>query len=86
MTKIIIAYDNKDLRDAWALMIGRFYDTEVDKVSDGWIYGSEKDADLKMHPCIVPFEDLPAEQQAKDVLFRAVVKALMDVNEERDST
>jgi hypothetical protein len=46
------------------------------KVLDGWVYGSAKDADAKTHPCIVPFDMLPPEQQAKDFIFRAVVHAL----------
>jgi hypothetical protein len=46
------------------------------KQADGWVYGPVKDPDAKQHPCIVPFEQLPAEQQAKDYIFRAVVHAL----------
>jgi len=46
------------------------------KVLDGWVYGAAKDADAKTHPCIVPFDMLPTEQQAKDFIFRAVVHAL----------
>jgi hypothetical protein len=44
-----------------------------DKLADGWTYGPVKDAELKTHPCIVPFERLPRDQQYKDHLFRAVV-------------
>lgn len=46
------------------------------KEADGWIYGPVKDAERKTHPCIVPFDLLPREQQAKDFLFRAVIHAL----------
>lgn len=46
------------------------------KLEDGWTYGPVKAPDLKQHPCIVPFADLPREQQAKDFIFRAVVHAL----------
>lgn len=46
------------------------------KVADGWVYGETKDPEKKTHPCLVPFEQLPKEQQAKDYLFRAVVLAL----------
>lgn len=46
------------------------------KRGDGWVYGPEKDPEAKTHPCIVPFDELPQEQQAKDFLFRAVVHAL----------
>lgn len=47
------------------------------KLADGWAHGPAKDADLKTHPCLVPFDQLPLEQQAKDKLFKAVVTALV---------
>lgn len=47
-----------------------------DKAADGWVYGPEKDAEKKTHPCMVPFKDLPSEQKAKDHIFRAIVKTL----------
>lgn len=52
------------------------------KVEDGWIYGPVKD-ELKLeHPCMVPFEQLPRHQQAKDHLFGAICAALLPfVNE-----
>lgn len=46
------------------------------KLADGWTYGPVKDPEAKTHPCLVPFKQLPPEQQAKDYLFRAVVHAL----------
>ena len=46
------------------------------KLADGWEYGPTKDPEAKRHPCIVPFDALPKEQQAKDFIFRAVVHAL----------
>lgn len=46
-----------------------------DKVADGWVHGAVKDAVLKTHPCIVAYEQLPAEQQFKDALFVAIVNA-----------
>ena len=46
------------------------------KLADGWEYGEVKSPDKKTHPCIVAFEDLPPEQQAKDYLFKQVVRSL----------
>lgn len=46
------------------------------KLADGWKYGPVKNPEAKEHPCIVPFGELPKEQQAKDFIFRAVVHAL----------
>ncbi len=46
------------------------------KLNDGWKYGAIKNPDTKEHPCLVPFDELPKDQQAKDFLFRGVVHAL----------
>lgn len=68
---VMFALDNPDApdsaqHDAWM----------ADKIKDGWVYGAVKDASAKTHPCIVPFDQLPRVQQAKDKLFRAIVNAL----------
>ena len=47
-----------------------------EKVETGWVYGKVRDTTTKQHPCMVPFSELPREQQAKDFMFRAVVAAL----------
>lgn len=49
----------------------------ADKVNDGWKYGLVKNPEIKEHPCIVPYNELPAEQQAKDYLFKGVVNSLL---------
>jgi hypothetical protein len=46
------------------------------KLDTGWKYGPAKDEGKKEHHCLVPFADLPREQQAKDFIFRAVVHAM----------
>ena len=46
------------------------------KLNEGWTYGPSKDPTKKEHPCIVPFADLPKEQQLKDWIFRGVVHAI----------
>jgi len=46
------------------------------KEADGWKYGPIKDAIKKEHPCFLPYDQLPPEQQTKDVLFISIVRAL----------
>lgn len=48
----------------------------AEKEQDGWKYGPVKDPEKKEHPCFVPFNQLPIEQQRKDVLFSSIVRAL----------
>lgn len=54
-----------------------------DKLDDGWTFGVEKDATTKHHPCLVPFEDLPPEQQAKDTLFKAICNSLLPLIQDK---
>lgn len=51
------------------------------KLEDGWRRGDEKDAERKLHPCMVPFVDLPVEQRAKDYIFRAIVHSMANGEE-----
>lgn len=48
----------------------------AEKKADGWKYGPVKDPVKKEHPCYVPYDELPAEQKAKDYIFGAIVKAM----------
>jgi len=48
----------------------------IEKEADGWVYGPIKDSAKKEHPCFMPYDQLPAEQKAKDYIFQAVVRAL----------
>lgn len=55
------------------------------KLADGWTYGPVKDPEKKEHPCLVAFESLPREQQAKDFIFKAVVDTLAQLVQWPDS-
>lgn len=48
----------------------------AEKIADGWVYGEEKNLELKTHHCLVPWNDLPLAQQLKDRLFCSIVDAL----------
>lgn len=46
------------------------------KRADHWVYGEVKSSAAKTHPCLVPYRELPENQQAKDRLLHAIVTAL----------
>lgn len=48
------------------------------KLAEGWRYGPEKNVELRTHPNLVPFYQLPYFEQAKDHLFAVVVRAMRD--------
>ena len=47
-----------------------------EKLADGWKYGAVKNPTKKEHPCLVPYDELPKDQQVKDALFTAIVRVL----------
>lgn len=49
-----------------------------EKEETGWKYGPEKNIELKEHPCMVPYEQLPPLQKAKDYLFVNTVRTTWD--------
>lgn len=46
------------------------------KEEEGWKYGEIKNAEIKEHPCFVPYNQLPLEQRSKDYLFKQTVHSL----------
>ena len=54
------------------------HDQWMEKMTaDGWVYGTNgRDEEAKTHHCMVPYDQLPPHQRAKDALFRGIVKAL----------
>jgi hypothetical protein len=49
----------------------------TEKEETGWKYGPAKDEEAKLHPCMVPFDELPIEQQMKDFLFLRTVRNVL---------
>lgn len=46
------------------------------RISHGWEYGEKLDEVKKLHPNLVPFNDLSDMEQKKQILFSAIVDAL----------
>lgn len=36
------------------------------RISQGWTYGEQRNDELKTHPCLIPYEDLPEEEKEYD--------------------
>lgn len=51
------------------------------KRHEDWIYGPDKDSNLKTHPCLVAYVELPQSQKIKDHVFSAIVGAFKDAKE-----
>jgi hypothetical protein len=49
-----------------------------ERLAAGWTWGPQKDNDAKTNPALVPFEELPESEQAKDTLLIAISRALKD--------
>lgn len=47
------------------------------KLRDGWVHAAVKDADAKTHPSLLPYDQLPSEEQDKDAVLVAIVRALV---------
>lgn len=45
------------------------------RLQNGWTYGPVKDVEAKKHPNLVPYDELPPDQRAKDILFVNTVRA-----------
>ena len=47
---------SKNVHDVWA----------ETRIQQGWTYGELRNDELKTHPCLVPYEDLPEEEKEYD--------------------
>lgn len=36
------------------------------RISQGWSYGPVRNDELKQHPCLIPYEELPEEEKEYD--------------------
>jgi hypothetical protein len=46
------------------------------KAEQGYTYGPVRDDEAKVHPCMVPYTDLPQAQRSKDFIFRGIVRSM----------
>ena len=46
----------RNVHDVWA----------QNRMEQGWVYGDERNDNLKQHPCLIPYEQLPEEEKDYD--------------------
>ena len=46
----------KNVHEVWA----------SSRISQGWTYGEQRNDEMKTHPCLVPYEELPEEEKEYD--------------------
>lgn len=44
------------------------------KIKDGWQYASEYSIELKTHPCMIPYNELPEIELIKDAIWGALIE------------
>ena len=47
---------SKNVHEVWA----------ESRIKQGWTYGEQRNDELKTHPCLVPYEELPEEEKEYD--------------------
>lgn len=47
---------SRNVHDVWARS----------RMDQGWIFGEKRNDELKQHPCLIPYEDLPEIEKAYD--------------------
>jgi ryanodine receptor 2 len=61
---IILSEDLNELVEAMAKNVHAVW--AESRVSQGWSYGPERNDDLKQHPCLVPYDQLPEQEKDYD--------------------
>ena len=57
-----------NVHDHWALK----------RTSEGWTYGAKRDDELREHPCLVSYDDLPDSEKEYDrTMARETIKAIV---------
>lgn len=47
---------SKNVHDVWA----------ETRIQQGWTYGEQRNDELKTHPCLIPYEELPESEKEYD--------------------
>lgn len=54
--EMLVEQMSKNVHEVWA----------ETRISQGWTYGEQRNDELKTHPCLIPYEELPEEEREYD--------------------
>ena len=54
--EMLVEQMSKNVHDVWA----------ETRIAQGWSYGEQRDDAQKLHPCLVPYEELPDSEKEYD--------------------
>ena len=54
--EMLVEQMSKNVHEVWAQT----------RISQGWTYGEQRNDELKTHPCLIPYEELPEEEREYD--------------------
>lgn len=54
--EVLVEQMSKNVHDVWA----------ETRIAQGWTYGKQRNDELKTHPCLIPYEELPEEEKEYD--------------------
>lgn len=54
--ELLVEKMSKNVHEVWA----------ESRIKQGWKYGRQRNDELKTHPCLVPYEELPEEEKEYD--------------------
>ena len=54
--EMLVEQMSKNVHEVWA----------ETRIQQGWTYGQQRDDERKIHPCLVPYEELPESEKEYD--------------------
>lgn len=54
--ELLVEQMSKNVHEVWA----------ETRIAQGWTYGEQRNDELKTHPCLIPYEELPEEEKDYD--------------------
>ena len=54
--EMLVERMSKNVHEVWA----------ETRIRQGWTYGEQRNDDLKTHPCLIPYDELPEEEKEYD--------------------